>query len=159
MIELLLENPDQVFVQRGEREPETCSACSRTISPGDILRFRRALGAGNGLVAADSFPPLLGESRGVFTLEQAVRKMTHDNAGLRTRGPGLVKQGYCATWCCSKRTAYARTYEDRDRPAGRRPRLVQKADGIRATSSWRDHAGNGESTGNFAGQVLKARQH
>lgn len=96
--------------------------------------------------------------RGAFTLEQAIRKMTHDNArAFELRGRGLVKEGYQADLVLleADRVRPHLPRIENDLPGGAR-RLVQKADGIRATIvNGVVTLENGESTGNFSGQVLK----
>jgi N-acyl-D-aspartate/D-glutamate deacylase len=91
--------------------------------------------------------------RGAFTLEQAVRKMTHDNAqAFELKGRGLVKDGYHADLVLfeADRVRPHVPKIEMDLPGGAR-RLVQKAEGIRATIV------NGAVTlENFAGEVLKA---
>src|SRR5580658_3663752 len=76
-----------------------------------------------------------------FTLEEAVRMLTFDNASAwELEGRGLIRTGYAA-----------------DLPGGAR-RLVQKADGITATIVNGVVAiENGQVTGNSGGQVLKGR--
>ncbi len=74
-------------------------------------------------------------ARQAFTLEQAVRKLSHDNAaawGLTDRG--LVKAGYRADLVIfdADRVRPAMPTVEQDLPCGAR-RLVQKAEGIAAT--------------------------
>ncbi len=74
-------------------------------------------------------------ARQAFTLEQAVRKLSHDNAaawGLTDRG--LVKAGYRADLVIfdADRVRPAMPTVEQDLPGGAR-RLVQKAEGIAAT--------------------------
>jgi N-acyl-D-aspartate/D-glutamate deacylase len=96
--------------------------------------------------------------RGAFTLEQAVRKMTHDNArAFELKDRGLIKEGYCADLVLfdADRVRPHIPKIETDLPGSAR-RLVQKADGIRATIvNGVITLENGESTGNFSGQVLK----
>ncbi len=160
MIDLLLKNPDQVFVQPVVNE-----------SPEDVLGmlthdFTLATFSDSGAHSAQEMGSSLQthflhywvNRRGAFTLEQAVRKMTHDNAqAFELKDRGLVKQGYCADLVLfeADRVRPHVPKIETDLPGGAR-RLVQKAEGIRATIvNGAITLENGESTGNFAGQVLK----
>lgn len=162
MIDLLLENPDQVFVQPVVNE-----------SPEDVLGmlthdFTLATFSDSGAHSAQEMGSSLQthflhywvNRRGAFTLEQAVRKMTHDNAqAFELKDRGLLKEGYCADLVLfeADRVRPHVPKIENDLPGGAR-RLVQKADGIRATIvNGAITLENGESTGNFTGQVLKAR--
>jgi N-acyl-D-aspartate/D-glutamate deacylase len=95
-----------------------------------------------------------------FTLEEAVRMLTFDNASAwELRDRGLVRSGYVADLVVfdEKRIKPRLPTVEQDLPGGAR-RLVQKADGICATVvNGRVAFENGEATGNFAGQVLKGR--
>ena len=96
--------------------------------------------------------------RGAFTLEQAVRKMTHDNAqAFELKDRGLVREGYNADLVLfeADRVRPQLPKIEHDLPGGAR-RLVQKAEGIRATVvNGVVTLENGASTGEFAGQVLR----
>ena len=98
--------------------------------------------------------------RGAFTLEQAVRKMTHDNAeAFELKDRGLVREGYYADLVLfeADRVRPQLPRIENDLPGGAR-RLVQKAEGIHATIvNGAVTLENGESTGEFTGQVLKGR--
>jgi N-acyl-D-aspartate/D-glutamate deacylase len=160
MIDLVLENPDQVFVQPVVNE-----------RPEDILGmlthdFTLATFSDSGAHSAQEMGSSLQthfihywvNRRRAFTLEQAVRKMTHDNAqAFGLKGRGLVKEGYQADLVLMEADR-VRPHVPRietDLPGGAR-RLVQKADGIRATIvNGAVTLENGESTGNFAGRVIK----
>lgn len=160
MIELMLENPDQVFVQPVVNE-----------RPDDILGmlthdFTLATFSDSGAHSAQEMGSSLQthflhywvNQRRAFTLEQAVRKMTYDNArAFELKDRGLLKEGYCADLVLfdEDRIRPHVPKIETDLPGGAR-RLVQKADGIRATIvNGATTLENGESTGNFAGQVLK----
>jgi len=160
MIDLLIENPDQVFVQPVVNE-----------RPEDVLGmlthdFTLATFSDSGAHAAQEMGSSLQthflhywvNRRRAFTLEQAVRKMTHDNArAFELKDRGLVKEGYCADLVLfeADRVRPHMPKIATDLPGGAR-RLVQKADGIRATIvNGAVTLENGESTGNFAGQVIK----
>jgi N-acyl-D-amino-acid deacylase len=95
-----------------------------------------------------------------FTLEEAVRKLTFDNASAwELPDRGLVRQGYKADLVVfdEERVAPRLPTVEQDLPGGAR-RLVQKADGIAATIvNGVPTMRNGEPTGDLAGQVLKGR--
>ena len=95
-----------------------------------------------------------------FTLEQAVRMLTFDNASAwELPDRGLVRTGYAADLVVfdEARIRPLLPTVEQDLPGGAR-RLVQKADGIAATVVNGAVAfENGEATGNYAGQVLKGR--
>lgn len=98
--------------------------------------------------------------RGAFTLEQAIRKLTRDNAAawdLNDRG--VVREGFRADLVLFEENGIRPRLPtvEKDLPGGAR-RLVQKAEGIKATVvngavAFED----GETTGAYAGQVLKGR--
>ena len=98
--------------------------------------------------------------REAFTLEQAVRKMTRDNAqAWEMRDRGEVKAGFRADLVLfdADRVRPLLPTIESDLPGGAR-RLVQKAEGIRATLVNGAVAfDNGEATGTYAGTVLKGR--
>ena len=100
------------------------------------------------------------DKRGAFTLEQAVKKLTHDNAeAFELKSRGLVKGGYKADLLLFEegRVRPCLPTVESDLPGGAR-RLVQKAEGIRATIvNGVVTLENGESTGHFAGEVIKGR--
>jgi len=93
-----------------------------------------------------------------FTLEQAVRRLTFDNAtawDLNDRG--LVRTGYAADLVLFDENEIrpAMPTVETDLPGGAR-RLVQKAEGIAATIINGEVAfENGNSTGTYSGQLLK----
>jgi N-acyl-D-aspartate/D-glutamate deacylase len=97
-----------------------------------------------------------------FTLEQAVRKLSHDNAaawGLADRG--LVKTGYRADLIVfdADRVRPAMPTVEADLPGGAR-RLVQKAEGIAATVvNGEVTLEHGEPTGRRPGVLLRGPGH
>jgi N-acyl-D-aspartate/D-glutamate deacylase len=95
-----------------------------------------------------------------FTLEEAVRMLTFDNASAwELPDRGLVRTGYAADLVVfdEHRIKPRLPTVEQDLPGGAR-RLVQKADGIAATVVNGVVAfENGEATGDFAGRVLKGR--
>jgi N-acyl-D-aspartate/D-glutamate deacylase len=98
--------------------------------------------------------------RGAFTLEQAIKKLTHDNAeawDLKDRGQ--VREGFRADLVLFEedRIRPILPTVEKDLPGGAR-RLVQKAEGIRATLVNGAVAfENGEATGARQGEVLKGK--
>jgi N-acyl-D-amino-acid deacylase len=100
------------------------------------------------------------DKRGAFTLEQAVKKLSHDIAqAFALEGRGLVKEGYHADLLLFEegRVRPCLPTVESDLPGGAR-RLVQKAEGIRATIvNGSVTLENGESTGDFAGEVIKGK--
>ena len=95
-----------------------------------------------------------------FTLEEAVRMLTFDNASAwELPDRGLIRTGYAADIVVFDEAGIKPQLPtvEQDLPGGAR-RLVQKADGIMATIVNGTIAiENGEATGNSAGQVLKGR--
>jgi N-acyl-D-aspartate/D-glutamate deacylase len=95
-----------------------------------------------------------------FTLEEAVRMLTFDNASAwELPDRGLIRAGYAADIVVfdEERIRPRLPTVEEDLPGGAR-RLVQKADGIAATIvSGAVALENGEATGNYAGRVLKGR--
>jgi N-acyl-D-aspartate/D-glutamate deacylase len=98
--------------------------------------------------------------RGAFTLEEAVKKLTHDNAmAWEMNDRGLLGEGYRADIVLFEedRIRPCLPTVEKDLPGGAR-RLVQKAEGIKATLVNGAVAfESGEATGAFAGSVLKGR--
>jgi N-acyl-D-aspartate/D-glutamate deacylase len=162
MIDLSLANDDQVYIQPIVNE-----------SPEDvlgILKHPRALAtfSDSGAHVCQEMGSSLQthllsywvRKRGAFTLEQAVKKLTHDNAkAWELKGRGLVREGYQADLVLFEENGIRPCLPtvERDLPGGAR-RLVQKAKGIKATLvngavAFED----GEATGAYAGTVLKGR--
>jgi N-acyl-D-aspartate/D-glutamate deacylase len=160
MIDLSLANENQVYVQPLVNE-----------SPDDvlgILKHERTLAtfSDSGAHVAQEMGSSLQthllsywvRKRGAFTLEEGVKKITRDNAlawDLADRG--LVREGYRADLVLFEADRIRPTLPtvERDLPGGAR-RLVQKAEGIRATLVNGAVAfDNGEATGTYAGTVLK----
>ena len=95
-----------------------------------------------------------------FTLEEAVRMLTFDNASAwELPDRGLIRTGYAADLVVfdAERVKPQLPTVEQDLPGGAR-RLVQKADGFLATIVNGTIAiENGEATGTSGGQVLKGR--
>jgi N-acyl-D-amino-acid deacylase len=162
MIDLSLANDDQVYIQPIVNE-----------SPDDvlgILKHPRTLAtfSDSGAHVCQEMGSSLQthllsywvRKRGAFTLEQAVKKLTHDNAAAwELKGRGLVREGYKADLVLFEENGIrpAMPTVEKDLPGGAR-RLVQKAQGIKATLvngavAFED----GEATGAYFGHVLKGK--
>ena len=108
MIDLCLENENQIYVQPIVNE-----------SRDDVLQMLRhdhtlATFSDSGAHVAQEMGSSLQThflhywvgKRGAFTLEQAVKKLSHDNArAFELKDRGLLKEGYKAACCCSRRAA------------------------------------------------------
>ena len=162
MIDLCLADENQIYVQPLVNE-----------SPQDvlgILKHERTLATFSdsgahvcqemGSSLQTHFLSYWVRKQGAFTLEQAIRKLTHDNArAWELPDRGLVQEGYKADLVLFEehRIRPCLPTVETDLPGGAR-RLVQKAEGIRATVVNGAMAfENGEATGAFAGEVLKGR--
>jgi N-acyl-D-amino-acid deacylase len=160
IIDLALEDDNRVFVQPLVNE-----------SPGDvlgILKHPRTLAtfSDSGAHVCQEMGSSLQtyllsywvRSKQQFTLEEAIRMLTFDNASAwELPDRGLVRTGYAADLVVfdERRIRPRLPTVEQDLPGGAR-RLVQKADGIAATIVNGVLAlENGEATGDFAGQVLK----
>lgn len=162
MIDLSLANENQVYVQPLVNE-----------SPDDvlgILKHDRTLAtfSDSGAHVAQEMGSSLQthllsywvRKRGSFTLEQAVKKLTHDNAkAWELDDRGLIREGYRADIVLFEENGIRPCLPtvETDLPGGAR-RLVQKAEGIKATLvngavAFED----GESTGAYFGHVLKGK--
>ncbi len=162
MIDLSLADENQVYVQPLVNE-----------TPDDvlgILKHKRTLATFSdsgahvcqemGSSLQTHFLSYWVRKRGAFTLEEAIRKLTHDNAvAWELNDRGLVREGYAADLVLFEEKGIRPQLPtvERDLPGGAR-RLVQKADGIRATVVNGTVAfEDGEATGSNAGTVLKGR--
>jgi N-acyl-D-amino-acid deacylase len=162
IIDLCLENDNRVFVQPLVNE-----------SPEDvlgILKHPRTLAtfSDSGAHVCQEMGSSLQthllsywvRKRQQFTLEEAVRMLTFDNASAwELPGRGLVRTGYAADLVVfdEEHVRPRLPTVEQDLPGCAR-RLVQKADGITATIVNGIVAmENGESTGQHAGEVLKGR--
>jgi N-acyl-D-aspartate/D-glutamate deacylase len=96
--------------------------------------------------------------RQAFTLEEAVRMLTFDNASAwELPNRGLIRTGYAADLVVFDADTIKPQMPTvvQDLPGGAK-RLVQKADGIAATVvNGKVAFENGVSTGDYAGQLLK----
>jgi N-acyl-D-aspartate/D-glutamate deacylase len=137
MIDLVLANDDQVFVQPLVNEhPDHVLGMLR--HPRTLATFSDSGAHVCQEMGSSLQTHMLSywvRARQAFTLEEAVRKLSHDNAaawGLADRG--LVKAGYRADLVLfdAARVRPAMPTVEADLPGGAR-RLVQKAEGIAAT--------------------------
>ena len=162
MIDLSLADENQVYVQPLVNE-----------TPDDvlgILKHKRTLATFSdsgahvcqemGSSLQTHFLSYWVRKRGAFTLEEAIRKLTYDNAvAWELNDRGLVREGYAADLVLFEedRIRPQLPTVERDLPGGAR-RLVQKADGIRATIVNGVVAfDSGVATGTNAGTVLKGK--
>jgi len=162
MIDLSLANDDQVYIQPIVNE-----------SPDDvlgILKHPRTLAtfSDSGAHVCQEMGSSLQthllsywvRKRGAFTLEEAVKKLTHDNAvAWELKDRGQVRPGYKADLVLFEENGIrpAMPTVEKDLPGGAR-RLVQKAEGIKATLvngavAFED----GQATGAYFGHVLKGK--
>ncbi len=163
MIDLVLDNDEQIFIQPLVNE-----------SPDDVLGLLRhprnlATFSDSGAHVCQEMGSSLQthmlsywvRDREAFTLEEAVRMLTFDNASAwELPDRGLLRTGYAADIVIfdeAKIQPCLPTVQT-DLPGGAR-RLVQKAEGIRATIiNGRVAFENGDSTGDFPGQLIRARR-
>jgi len=160
IIDLCLENENRVFVQPLVNEsPENVLG---------ILKHPRTLAtfSDSGAHVCQEMGSSLQthllsywvRKRQQFTLEQAVRMLTFDNASAwELPDHGLIRTGYAADLVVfdEERVRPRLPTVEQDLPGGAR-RLVQKADGIAATIvNGAVALENGEPTGHLAGEVLK----
>jgi N-acyl-D-amino-acid deacylase len=160
MLDLMLENDNRVFVQPivNERPADVLG----------ILKHPRTLAtfSDSGAHVCQEMGSSLQthllsywvRNKQQFTLEEAVRMLTFDNASAwELRGRGLIRTGYAADLVVFDEANVKPRLPtvEQDLPGGAR-RLVQKADGIAATIVNGVVAlESGEPTGNLGGQVLK----
>ena len=137
MIDLALENDDQVFVQPLVNEdPEHVLGMLR--HPRTLATFSDSGAHVCQEMGSSLQTHLLSywvRARQAFTLEEAVRKLTFDNASAwELNDRGLVRTGYRADLVVfdEARVRPAMPTVETDLPGGAR-RLVQKAEGIAAT--------------------------
>ena len=160
MIDLVLENDDQVFVQPLVNEdPEHVLGMLR--HPRTLATFSDSGAHVCQEMGSSLQTHLLSywvRARQAFTLEEAVRKLTFDNASawdLHDRG--LVRAGYAADLVVfdEARVRPAMPSVETDLPGGAR-RLVQKAEGIAAVVvNGRVTLEHGLATGAVPGKLLR----
>ena len=162
IIDLVLENDNRVFVQPLVNE-----------QPADVLGLLKhprtlATFSDSGAHVCQEMGSSLQthllsywvRNKQQFTLEEAVRMLTFDNASAwELPDRGLIRAGYAADLVVfdEQRIKPQLPTVEQDLPGGAR-RLVQKADGIAATIvNGAIAIENGRATGHSAGQVLKGR--
>ena len=160
MIDLMLENDDQIFVQPLVNE-----------NPKDVLGLLQhprtlATFSDSGAHVCQEMGSSLQthlfnywvRKKGAFTLEQAVRMLTFDNASAwELADRGLVRRGFAADLVIFEEDGIKPQMPTvvADLPGGNK-RLVQKADGIAATVVNGAIAfENGEATGTYGGQLIR----
>jgi N-acyl-D-aspartate/D-glutamate deacylase len=160
MIELSLENPDQVYVWPvvNEDREDVLGMLKHDFALATFSDAGAHSAQEMGACLQTHFLHYWVNRRGAFTLEHAVRKMTRDIAeAFELKDRGLVKPGYKADLVLfeADRVRPCMPKIETDLPGGAR-RLVQKAEGIRATIvNGALTMQNGESTGTFTGEVMK----
>jgi len=160
MIDLVLENDDQVFVQPLVNEdPDHVLGMLR--HPRTLATFSDSGAHVCQEMGSSLQTHLLSywvRQRQAFTLEEAVRKLTFDNASAwEIHDRGLVRAGYRADLLVfdERRVRPAMPTVQTDLPGGAR-RLVQKAEGIAATIvNGQVTLDNGETTGRTPGVLLR----
>ena len=160
MIDLALANDDQVFVQPLVNEhPDHVLGMLR--HPRTLATFSDSGAHVCQEMGSSLQTHMLSywvRAKGAFTLEEAVRKLSFDNAaawGLADRG--LVRAGYRADLVLfdAARVRPAMPTVESDLPGGAR-RLVQKAEGIAATIvNGEVTLENGKPTGRLPGALLR----
>ncbi len=164
MMDLMLENEDQIFVQ--PLVNETPSAVHGMLEHPRTLATFSDSGAHVCQEMGSSLQTHMlsywVRNREAFTLEQAVRMLTFDNArAWELPDRGLVRRGYAADLVLFDEKAIKPRLPtvESDLPGGAR-RLVQKADGIAMTIvNGVVTLVDGEPTGAAPGQLLKGAWH
>jgi N-acyl-D-aspartate/D-glutamate deacylase len=159
MIELCLTNNDQIFVQpivnESREDLKTLLGHEQILATFSDSGAHVAQEMGSSLQT--HFLHYWVNQAKAFTLEAAVKKLSHDNArafGLEQRG--MLKEGYWADVLLFEedRIRPCVPVVENDLPAGAR-RLVQKAEGIRRVFvNGAESFIDGESTGQYAGSLL-----
>jgi N-acyl-D-amino-acid deacylase len=167
MLDLALENDDQVFVQPLVNEdPDHVLGMLR--HPRTLATFSDSGAHVCQEMGSSLQTHLLSywvRAKQAFTLEEAVRKLTFDNASAwELNDRGLVRVGFKADLVLfdAERVKPAMPTVETDLPGGAR-RLVQKAEGIAATVvNGEVTLENGQATGRTPGRLLRgpgARGH
>ena len=162
MIDLMLANEDQIFIQPLVNEnPEDVLGLLK--HPRTLATFSDS-GAHVCQEMGSSLPTHLlnywVRLRQEFTLEEGIRMLTFDNASAwELPDRGLVRAGFAADLIIFDENGIkpAMPTVAADLPGGAK-RLIQKAEGIAATVvNGAVTFVNGESTGNYPGQLIKGR--
>jgi N-acyl-D-aspartate/D-glutamate deacylase len=162
MIDLMLANENQVFVQPLVNEaPDDILAMMR--HPWTLTTFSDSGAHVCQEMGSSLQTHMLSywvRAKQAFTLEQAVRKLTFDNAtAWELNDRGLVRTGFAADMVLFDEATIRPSMPtvESDLPGGAR-RLVQKAEGIAATIVNGSVAfENGEATGAAGGVLLRGR--
>jgi N-acyl-D-amino-acid deacylase len=160
VIDLALQNDDQVFVQPLVNEdPDHVLGMLR--HPRTLATFSDSGAHVCQEMGSSLQTHLLSywvRAKGAFTLEEAVRKLTFDNASAwELNDRGLVRTGFKADLVLfdAERVKPAMPTVETDLPGGAR-RLVQKAEGIAATVvNGEVTLENGQATGRVPGRLLR----
>ena len=160
MLDLMLENEDQMFLQplvnKKKEDVKGMLKHPRTLATFSDSGAHVCQEMGSSLQT--HMLSFWVRDRQDFTLEEAVRMLTFDNASAwELPDRGLVRTGYAADLAVFDADTIKPKLPTvvQDLPGGAK-RLVQKAEGIAATVVNGTVAfENGESTGNFSGQVLR----
>jgi N-acyl-D-amino-acid deacylase len=160
MLDLALENDDQVFVQPLVNEdPDHVLGMLR--HPRTLATFSDSGAHVCQEMGSSLQTHLLSywvRAKQAFTLEEAVRKLTFDNASAwELNDRGLVRTGFKADLVLfdEQRVKPAMPTVETDLPGGAR-RLVQKAEGIAATVvNGEVTLENGQATGHVPGRLLR----
>ena len=160
MIDLVLDNDDQMFVQPLVNEqPDHVLGMLR--HPRTLATFSDSGAHVCQEMGSSLQTHMLSywvRQKQAFTLEEAVRKLTFDNASAwELNDRGLLRTGYRADIVLfdEARVKPAMPTVEADLPGGAR-RLVQKAEGIAATIvNGQVTLENGVATGNVPGQLLR----
>lgn len=162
IIDLVLENEDQIFVQPLVNEQKD-HVLAMLKMPRTLATFSDSGAHVCQEMGSSLQTNLLSywvREREAFTLEEAVRKLTFDNASAwEMNDRGMIRTGLAADIVVfdehNIKPAMPKVVSDL--PGGAR-RLIQKAEGIAATIvNGQVTLENGETTGNNSGQVLKGR--
>jgi N-acyl-D-aspartate/D-glutamate deacylase len=162
MIDLSLANADQIYQQPvvNERREDVLAMLRRDATLATFSDSGAHVAQEMGSSLQTHLLHYWVDRKGEFTLEQAVKKLTHDNArAFELEGRGLVKEGCHADLLLFEegRVRPCLPTVESDLPGGAR-RLVQKAEGIRATIvNGVVTLEDGVPTGQFGGQVVKGR--
>ncbi|HVC60763.1 MAG TPA: amidohydrolase family protein [Acetobacteraceae bacterium] len=162
MLDLMLTNEDQVFVQPLVNEGRD-DVLDMLRHPWTLTTFSDSGAHVCQEMGSSLQTHMLSywvRARQAFTLEQAVRKLTFDNAAAwELNDRGLVRTGFAADLVLFDEHTVRPTMPvvEADLPGGAR-RLVQKAEGIAATIVNGQVAfENGVATGACGGQLLKGK--
>jgi N-acyl-D-amino-acid deacylase len=162
MIDLSLENDNQIYIQPivNEDREDVLGVLTHDFGLPTFSDSGAHVAQEIGASLQTHFLHYWVNKRGAFTLEQAIKKLTHDNAmAVEFKDRGLIKEGYKADVVIfdGDRIRPLLPTVESDLPGSAR-RLVQKAEGIRATIvNGVVTLENGESTGQFPGQVIKGK--